>query len=434
MTWETRFRVRQYVTGSLWVAPIAGAIAGALIAVLAAASPGSSDVPDYFQYSAGTAQALLTAIVGAIVALFGFVVTVAVLVVQMATGTFSARYMRLWYRDRVFKAVLALLVGTFTFSYSLLRRIEQDDVPNIGVTLAGMLVAAALVLFVFFLDRSIHRMRPVAVAALVARAGRRSMAATASAEAMPTHERAIADREKALRGDPTLVVRSQRAGSIQAIDGAGLARWARRRDCMLHLPHAVGDFVATGERLVEARGHLAGAVVRERDLRGRIALGVERTIDQDPAFALRVMVDVAIRALSPAVNDPTTAVQVIDHLEDLLILLGSTADLDGHRVYRDVDDRPRVVLPAHSWEDYLSLAVTEIRSYGTAAVQVMRRLRAMLEVLQESVRPEYRAAVEDELARLDATLAEHWGDSVDLDRAGRADRQGIGGPATLSDG
>ena len=109
-----------------------------------------------------------------------------------------------------------------------------------------------------------------------------------------------------------------------------------------------------------------------------VALGVERTIDQDPAFALRVLVDVAIRALSPAVNDPTTATQVIDHLEDTVALLGATPGLDGRWEFHDEDDRLRVVMPAQRWEDFLALGVTEIREYGATSIQVMRRLRAML--------------------------------------------------------
>ncbi len=132
-------------------------------------------VSSRWAYSVGTAEAVLAAVVGASVALTGFVVTVSVLIVQMATGTFSARYMRLFYRDGLLKAVLAVLVGTLTFSYWLLRRVEQDSVPGFGVTLAGLLLVCGVLLFLFFLDRSIHRLRPVAVASLVAgAAGERS--------------------------------------------------------------------------------------------------------------------------------------------------------------------------------------------------------------------------------------------------------------------
>ena len=128
-------------------------------------------LPPDWNYSASTASGVLTAIAGAMVALLGFVVTIGVLVVQQATGTLSPRYMRLWYRDRLQKGVLATFAGTFTFAFGLLRRIEDDFVPDIGVTLAGVAVAASLGLLLIYLDRFTHRLRPVAVAALVRQSG-----------------------------------------------------------------------------------------------------------------------------------------------------------------------------------------------------------------------------------------------------------------------
>ena len=159
----------------------------------------------------------------------------------------------------------------------------------------------------------------------------------------------------------------------------------------------------------------------ERELHGSIALGDERTIQQDPAFALRIMVDIAIRALSPAVNDPTTASQVINHLGETLRQIGST---DLEPAGDQMSDGPGVVMQVRRWEDFLALGVTEIREYGATSVQVMRRSRAMLDELGEEVLPEHRAAVLDEIVRLDATVAEHWSRSGDLDRASVADRKG----------
>ena len=149
-----------------------------------------------------------------------------------------------------------------------------------------------------------------------------------------------------------------------------------------------------------------------------VALGVERTIEQDPAFAVRIMVDIAIRALSPAVNDPTTAVQVLDHLEDLLRLVGQIDLSDTAAPLEDMESG--LVIPVRRWTDYLTLSVTEIREYGETSIQVVRRLRAMLEELSESVLPERRDAVQLELERLNAAVARSWGETVDLDLAGAA--------------
>ena len=162
-----------------------------------------------------------------------------------------------------------------------------------------------------------------------------------------------------------------------------------------------------------------------------IALGDERTFEQDPAFAIRIMVDMANRALSPAVNDPTTATQVLDHIGEVLALIGRT-DLEERTKPSSADTPAAVVMVASRWEDFVTLAFTEIREFGATSVQIMRRLRALLEELLETVRPEHRAALEEELRRLDATVADTWHQSVDLDLASAADGQGIGAPAHSS--
>jgi uncharacterized membrane protein len=332
--------------------------------------------------------------------------------------------MRLWYRDWRLKWLLTLLIGTLAFSFALLRRVESNFVPDLGVTIAGLLVLASLLAFVVFLDGYLHALRPVAVAVLVSGYLQRNFARTEGVLAAPD---VFWGEFEAGGRQPSLVVRSARAGAVQTVHVKGLASWARKHSCLVASRHRIGDFVPAGVHLLEVYGDGAAADPRaERRLRGMIALGQERTIDQDPPFAIRILVDIANRALSPAVNDPTSAVQVIDHLSEALHVTG-TADLSGSRWTGDPNIRTGVVLPRRSWTDYLILAATEIREFGASSIQVMRRMRAMLEELHEEVRPEYRAAVQDELARLDATVASQFGDTVDLDRARTPDEQGIGG-------
>jgi uncharacterized membrane protein len=424
MSWARRFRARQYIRGSLWVLPLIGGVLGVALGELDVVVDKSLNLSGALAYSASTATTLLATIVGAMAALTGFVVTVTTLVVQMATGTFSARYMRLWYRDRMLKALLALLIGTLAFSFALLRHVESNSVPNLGVSVAGVLVVASLLLFLLFLDIYLHRLRPVAVAVLVADYARD--------EFQPQEAALVAAQDiwlgvfEANGERPTLVVHSENAGAIQAIDVGGLVRWAREHECLVAFRHTIGDFVPAGAKLIEVYGGGDVDPREERRLSRKVALGAERTIEQDPAFAIRIMVDIADRALSAAVNDPTTAVQVLNHLSDVLRMIGSV-DFSQSSWSGDGGVRVGLVMPVRRWEDYLTLGTTEIREYGANTIQVMRRLRAMLEELHEEVRPEHRAAVEDELARLDATVARSYGDSVDLDRASIPDAQGIGG-------
>ena len=423
MTWAKRFRLRESLLESLWVIPLAGAVLGGVLGIAVSFADEHIEAPSLWQYSPSTASTVLSSIIGATAALTGFVVTVTVLVVQMATGTFSARVLRLWYRDRMLKATLAVLVGTLTFAFSVLRRIEDDFVPVLGVTLSGFLVSLCLLAFIVFFDRYLRRLRPAAVAADVA------------SEARSMFEQTVrfADRTDirwhygTVRADPSLVVRASRGGAIQAVDLDGLVEWARARGAELVLAHLVGDFVHTGGVLARVYGGELGDRAGE-ELEGMIALGDERTFEQDPAFAIRIMVDMANKALSPAVNDPTTATQVLDHIGEVLALIGRT-DLEERTKPSSAETPAAVVMVASRWEDFVTLGLTEIREFGSTSVQVMRRLRALLEELLETVRPEHRAALEEELRRLDATVADAWRDSVDLDRASAADGQGIGAPA-----
>ena len=428
MTWATRFRIREYLRESLWVVPLLGALTGVLGALVVVAIDRSVHLPPQWQYSASTASTVLSAIVGAMAALTGFVVTVTVLVVQMVTGTFSARCMRLWYRDRVLKGVLGLLIATLAFSFSLLRRIETNFVPDIGVTVAGVLVIIGLVLFMLFFNRFVHRLRPVAVAADVAQLARGSLGDEVAGL------RHIGDvfvgPFEGIDQQPALAIRCSRPGAIQAVNVPAVVMWARQHECLVVMRHFVGEFLEVNDVLIEVYGNPGGADTAERTLRGFVALGIERAIEQDPAFAIRVMVDVANKALSAAINDPTTAVQVLNYLGDSLRVIG-TADLSGASWHPGAPQRG-VVVPFRRWEDFLALGVTEIREYGSSSIQVMRRMRAMLEKLSEHVRPENRAAVQVEIARLDATVARSFSGSIDRDRAGIPDRQGIGGPGRLA--
>jgi len=221
-------------------------------------------------------------------------------------------------------------------------------------------------------------------------------------------------------------VHSAGPGAIQAVDVIGLLGWARRHDCLLVLQHRIGDFVPAHAPLITVFGGRPDLARHEHGLRGKVALGGERTIEQDPAFAIRIMVDVAAKALSAAINDPTTAVQVLNQLSEVMRIIGTT-DLKRRDPPAGDGQSRGLVIPMRTWEEYLALGVTEIRQYGSSSIQVMRRLRAMLEQLRREVPVEHRAAVTAELSRLDATVAAAFGQSVDLDRARIADDEGLGG-------
>jgi uncharacterized membrane protein len=419
MSWARRFELRQRVRQSLWVVPLIGSLIGAVLARIDLSTEISVTLPQNWQYTPSTATALLAAIIGAMVGLLGLVVTIGVLVVQMATGTLSPRFMRLWYRDRLQKVTLAAFTATFTYAYVLLRNVQGQTVPNLGITVAGLIVTIDLILLLVFLNRFVHALRPVAVGAAMSRAGTRVIDDLRGAVA-PQGELP----EISTAGIPAARVLAPRSGAIQAVHAAGLARLAARDDCLCVLIHPVGDFVTAGEVLVEVYGPVRPATARK--LQGHVALGIERTIEQDPAFALRVMVDVAIRALSPAVNDPTTASQMLDHIGSMLSAMASW-DPAGRGMVLGPDQQVRLLVPTRTWEDYLDLGLTEIRYYGRASPQTCRRLRALLAELQALVPPGNRPAVAKHLAALDQAVLESFPDSSDRAFALMSDDQGLGG-------
>jgi uncharacterized membrane protein len=161
-------------------------------------------------------------------------------------------------------------------------------------------------------------------------------------------------------------------------------------------------------------------------------LGGERTFEQDPKYAIRLLVDIAIKALSPAINDPTTAVQALDQIEDLLLRLGQRHLEIG--AFRDSNGKLRLVVPFPAWDDLLRLAFDEICSYGANSVQVMRRMNALVTDLTLAVPEERRPALEYWGARLKATIARSFTDSEERMEALKEDRQGLGVPRQRSSG
>ena len=420
LSWSAAFQFRQHMRQSLWAVPLVGTLVGLALAGLDLWLEPRVDMPTGWTYSANAASSILTAVAAAMVGLVGLVVTVGVLVVQMATGTLSPRFMRLWYRDRLQKLVLAAFTATCAFAYALLREAGSGKVPNVGVTIAGVAVTIDLVLLLMFLDRFVHALRPVAVGAAMGKGGL-AVAARVERELPETRREASCAW---VSSEADLHVLASRSGAIQAIHTAGLVRLADRAQIVCVFRHTVGDFVTHGGTLVDLYGPASPEDARR--IRGMIAIGHERTIDQDPAFALRIMVDIAIRALSPAVNDPTTATQMLNHIGVLLYPLGSRRSL-GNGVREGPDGEIRLAVPTRSWDDYLELGVTEIRQYGATSLQICRRLRAVLLDLESEVLPHNQPAVLRQLLLLDRTVDDAFPDEDDRRQARVADRQGIGG-------
>ncbi|MCC6211911.1 MAG: DUF2254 domain-containing protein, partial [Burkholderiales bacterium] len=239
-----------------------------------------------------------------------------------------------------------------------------------------------------------------------------------------------------LKGDPaSMEARSGKRGMpdrtlahlgqskvLLAVNLEALVREARRAGVVIELVPQVGDFVAKSEPLFWIHG---GGAVDEEMLRSLAAFGTERTMEQDPMFSFRILVDIAAKALSPAINDPTTAVLAIDQLQRLLRFVG-LRDLRAEEISDDTG-AVRAVVRTPNWEDYVHIAFREIRLFGAGNLQVPRRLGAMIENLVQTL-PEHRhAALRTELELLDRALVKQYPFPEDLALARTPDPQGIGG-------
>jgi uncharacterized membrane protein len=191
----------------------------------------------------------------------------------------------------------------------------------------------------------------------------------------------------------------------------------------------VGDFVPKGDPLF--RVYPADRDIDSAELMHMIVFGAERTLEQDPAFAFRIMVDIASRALSPAVNDPTTAVLAIDQLHRDLLYLGRRQLSSGGAA--DPSGRVRLVYPTPQWEDFVALATSEIRLFGANSIQVARRLSAMLEHLAGALPEPRRPPLREELAMLQRAVERAFPDERDRRRAHTGDLQGIGHSSPAGD-
>jgi uncharacterized membrane protein len=211
--------------------------------------------------------------------------------------------------------------------------------------------------------------------------------------------------------------------AITRIDIATLVHLAQSADAVVVLECGVGETLVEDAVLLRVYG--ASRQVPEAALLRAVHLASARTFEQDPKYAIRLLVDIAIRALSPAINDPTTAVQALDQIEDLLRRLGRR-HLDAG-LARDATGAIRLTFPVPTWQDYLALSFDEIRQFGATSVQVVRRLRAALVGMSDTIAvEERRQAVLHYLEHLDRGVERSDFDPQDQEAARLEDRQGLG--------
>ncbi len=382
---------REVVRFAFWPVPslcVAAAIGLGVGLVSVDHSVGATRALFLFPGPPAGARAFLSSIIQAMITFTGLVFSITIVVLQLTSGQFSPRVLRTFLRDRTIQLALGIFLATFVYAMVILRAVRgtgthDNFVPRLAVTVSFALVLVSVAMFIRYVAHIANMIRAASIIDSIGKESRACLARRLTAAHLSDGERALALGP----GAGTVVAREP--GVIAAVDGAALVTLARNADCQLVMVPCVGDYVPAGAPLVQVHG--AGGI-DEHAVLGHFSVGSERTLEQDLAFGFRQLVDIAQRALSPAINDPTTAVQAIDVLHDLLRRL-ATRHLQPGR-YRDADGVLRLAVPELSFGGYLGLAVGQIWRYGADSVQVPQRLTLMLSDLKTVALTEHLSEIQ----------------------------------------
>jgi uncharacterized membrane protein len=411
-----------------WGIPAAYA-AGAIVAGMTFPRIESRLFPDLIsKLSVPAAMAMYSAIASGMIALTGIVFSLSFVMVQFSATAYSPRLVLWIARDPVMSHALGIFTATFLYAIAALGGVDRSGsgvVPSVSVWVVVILLLASVAMFISL----IHRIGLLQVNRMLIFTGDqgRSVIDALYPSVRPLGRGVGSDEFRALPCVQSLTHHG-RPRSIQTVDVDALVSLATGSGGVIEMEMAVGDTVVELMPVLHVFG--AREPIDEAKLRDAIALGGERTFEQDPKYAIRLLVDIAIKALSPAINDPTTAVQALDQIQDLLLRLGCRYLEIGK--FRDSQGKLRLVLPFPAWDDLLRLAFDEIRAYGASSVQVMRRMNALVNDLIAVLPDERRPALRHWDVRLKNTISHSFADREDQQEASKEDRQGLGMPRDSS--
>jgi uncharacterized membrane protein len=419
MSWNRWYAARSYFRSSLWIVPLI-ALVLEQVAIRAVSDVDVPWVPQLARTPAGTIgemDTVVTLTISFIVFTFGSMLVA----IQVASGQMTPRIIATTLlRDNTIRFTVGLFVFSLLFASGTRARITED-IPQLAVTVTVVLGILSMTAFLYLIDYTARLLRPISIVWRIGEHGIKvietvypNAITTPHIPTVPRWEPGQAERTVEHRGTSAIVL----AANLKK-----LVSLAQRAEGIIEFVPRVGDFVAVGEPLFRLHGGTAS--IDDRILRSQAAFGPERTIEQDSTFAFRVIVDVAIKALSKAINDPTTAVLAIDQLHRLLRLVGRR-HLHDDALY-GANRTLRLIFPTPDWEDFVQLTFSEIRLYGAENFQIARRLRAMIENLSSTLPEARRPALRRELDLLDSTLGRLNILPEDLAIAQRPDLQGLGG-------
>ena len=420
MTWNRRYQVKSYLRSSLSIIPlvalpleqVAAALAYTLDARLAWKGLGLGVTGALAMFNA-----VITFTLSFIVFTFGSLL----IAIQVASGQYTPRIIATTFlRDNVIRYTVGLFVFTLLFAIKAADRMETT-VHQLIAFVVGLLGLICIVAFLFLIDYAARMLRPVSLAGRVGKYGLEVMESVYPEQS--SEVQSIAGSQQSPGPVERTILHRGKSAIVVAVNVETLVAEAEKAEGVIEFAPRVGDFAGPGEPLFLLHG--GADAIDERKLRACVVLGDERTMEQDPLFAFRILVDIAIKALSKAINDPTTAVLAIDQLHRLLRSAGRR-NLRTDQIL-DRAGKLRVIFRTPNWEDFVHLAFSEIRFYGAENIQIARRIRAMIVNLTDTLPAQRHTALAKELELLDRTIERLYVLPEDLKLARIPDPQGLGG-------
>jgi len=408
---------------SLWFIPgvlVVVAIALALVSIEVDTHvlAGKRMVPDLL-WSAGPegSRDMLTAIATSLLTVSVLTFTVTLAAFTQVSNQYSPRVLRNYMNDRTNQVVIGYFIGAFVYCLGVLRTINTSEkspfVPTLSVFIGLVLAVGGVISLIYFIHHIIESLQASSIIRFIARQTDRAILDFFPTElGLARREATVGEKagpdEETRASDWTDLVHTE-AGYLQMVDGDMLLKWATEHDRVLLLTHRIGDFVAQGLPVLKIRASRENEPVpvpdasEQKKLLRMIKLGRHRTVEQDHAFGIHELVDIALKALSPGVNDTTTALICLDYLSQILLrLLGrqfpDPVRTDGRQV--------RIITQVVSFEDNLSLALDQIRMSAKGNTVIFLRILKLLQTLKSQTSSPDRLRAIEKHARLTVEWAE----------------------------
>lgn len=354
--------------------------------------------PLLFGAGADGARGMLTAIAGSMITVAGLIFSLTLATLAQVSSQYTPRVLRNFMRDRANQLVLGFFVSIFVYCLIVLRTIRGGDegrfIPALAVAFGLVLALGSIGVLIFFIHYIAASMQAANIVARIADETAANLPRLFPAQLGQEADPAAATEweESRLQWQPVL---AKRSGYVQDVDEEQLLAVAQEIDGVVRMERGIGSFVAAQAPLLSVACYRGAASAADEKLTRRLlaaySLGHQRTPEQDLGFGLRQLVDIALKALSPGINDTTTAVMCVDQLGALLSLL---ADRHLEEPLRMKDGRVRVVALRPTFAAYLALAFDQIRSSAEGNVGVLlRQLTALETVARRTAAPSRRAVL-----------------------------------------